>query len=261
MRREFLPVCSLFLLSCGRPDAPVLRVDAAGRMELEGRPIALADLPARTKDDDTQPLRLDVDPSLRMGDLKSLLLRLIVDGRRVNLGFLVRSATGTRVLTLPIQTDHGCAGLTYYDGERKYDEHGLKGAKKHLWVGFRIGPGGRLLPDGVDRGTYNVIEKILEMAAEVEDPVYRRDSEEGVPPPPPPPPAPKPPRPTLPRPQDGSTGALTRFFKDPAVVALDPYVELNVWPGDRVGDFLEGLGELRKAAGDRVLVSLRLGAP
>ena len=160
MPRSFVLPWILLLSSCGRPAGPVLRVDRAGRMELDGRPVAIADLPARSKDPDTAPLLLDADPELRMGDLKALLVRLIADGQRVNLGFLVRSAAVDRVLALPVMFDHGCAGLTYHDGARKYDEHG--GAKDHLWVRFRVGPGGTALPSQVDHGKHN-LAKVLDM--------------------------------------------------------------------------------------------------
>jgi hypothetical protein len=239
----------LALLSCGpsagRPIEPgslLLRIDAGGAVFRDGRRIGPENLPgaARGAAWNLDPVVLDADPSLTFGDLKPLLVRLLRDCNRVNIGFRVR---GDRVLTVPIPVDHGCRDLLLFDGRRQHHEHG-SGVPRYLWVRLRPLAGGSLRVVGADDVGPGAVEF----------PFYRDAGEVGA--------APVPTvRILCPAPAGGSLEELRSFFRDPAVVGMNPFAELEVRPKDRVGDVLEALDDLRRAAGDRIAVSLRLGPP
>lgn len=264
VRRTIAVPWLLLALSCGpsagtplEPGSLALRIEANGDLLLAGRSITPSDLPAAAPGArlNTEPVVLDADPSLTFQDLKPLLFRLIGDCNRVNLGFRLR---GDRVLTVPIPLEHCmCRSLSFHDGRRKYDEHG-KGWRNRLWIRLRPQPGGSLKVEGVD----DIDPGTVEMSA-VEDPLYRKDevetAQEARVPARPPPPRPK--KQVLPRPRSGSTEDLRRFFLEPGVIAARPFADLEIRAGDRVGDALQALAEIRKAAGEWVTVSLRLGPP
>jgi len=127
------------------PGSVLVSIDAAGNTYLEGRlqtpgeMLPLLKKPQKVLGISTDPVLLEVHPTLSYRDLQVLFENLIGTACRVNLAFLVSTPDGPRGLVLSVAC-HSCVGsLQYYDG---HNEHKVEGAS--LWIDVRPGHGGSI---------------------------------------------------------------------------------------------------------------------
>ncbi len=228
------------------PASVLISMDAERRTYLNGKALPLKDVLefVRTKEFNSDPILLEIHPSLIFGFLHELFEELIGNARRVNIAFLVSTPKGYCALSLPILMAHGCDAIIWFDGRTRRSEQPLPPEPgSNIWLRIRAGAGGAVQFVEFDHG-----EGIV-----AEDPIYPGS---------PPQPAPKGPPPKAewddakPPPGIWTPKMLRDFLDDPRVTKYQPFVNLEVRPSDKVADVLPCLSTL-KSVSTRVLASIK----
>jgi biopolymer transport protein ExbD len=231
------------------PNALLLSLDGEARLYCHGKETRTQDLetPATPASEtegrkaNLSPILIEAAPSLQVRQLLPL-LRALMDRKCTNIAILVSTAVGAKAVVLPVECDHGCGCLSFWDGSYRFDEHDAK-EQRHVWIHCHVAEGGSLIVDRTRVG----LRRGLVSSAELKEGGPRRPSSETVK--------------TVPF--EIATGPcnmarLAQVVRTPQADGLTVFVLLRVDVGTTVQDFLACLSVLEQDMSRRVVVELML---
>ena len=219
-------------------DAVLLSLDGEGALFKDGRAATLEDVVALKPVHDQaylDPVLIEVPADFTAARCTPLLSALIEKAQRRNVAFLVSSPSGLRALSIPVLQERGLS-LYYTVGRIDYREHQPSPEDRHhLWLSLRVDGSGQI--------------RVLEILKRRINEVWFKDQE--------PPGTPDPRLWDGPHPPIGpwSFEQLRTFLGECKTKQLESYCDLQVVPGDKVGDFLKCLDSLHQVARGRTIVS------